>query len=72
MSEDLICEIRSGHNGVFDCTRAAIGTWQFADDGTAFSEPIRVCKWHTNFFTRKGHWDSAKAFKELAAKAVQA
>ena len=58
------CEIRSGLNGVWDCAKVAIGTWQFDHAYGATEKPVKICRWHANHFTRKGHWDVQVALKE--------
>jgi hypothetical protein len=57
------CEIRSGTNGVFNCTRPAVGTWQFGSEGEPFGERVLVCKLHANRFTKQGFWNPRVAFK---------
>ena len=59
------CEIRSGHNGVFDCQRPAVGAWQFDHASGAKWPAVKVCRWHANHYTRAGHWDVAVAFTPL-------
>jgi hypothetical protein len=65
------CEIRSGTNGVFDCQRPAIGAWQFDYASGAKLGAVKVCRWHANHFTRKGHWDVSKAFQVFSKQEVR-
>ena len=64
--ETSTCEIRSGRNGIWDCTKAAIGTWQFGTYSDPFLGPVKVCRWHANHFTRKRIWDVSVALKEFS------
>jgi hypothetical protein len=64
ITEVETCEIRSGKNGILDCAKIAIGTWQFGTAADPYLEPLKICRWHANHFTRKGHWDVQVALKE--------
>jgi len=65
------CEIRSGHNGVFDCTRQAVGSWLFDIEYKSRSQAVMVCRWHANHFARKGFWDVTRAFKPLEEVSIE-